>query len=1693
MKKFLLPVFVLMAFASSAQLNNSWIDYSKTYYKFRIAGDTVCRITQPTLATLGLGSTPAEQFQLWRNGRQVRLYTTVATGVMGAADYIEFWGERNDGKPDSNLYRDPDYQLSTKHSLFTDTVSYFLTVNTVTANNLRYGNGPVLTPGAMVPDAYFMRRVEQHFRSLINRGYAAVVGDYVFSSSYDIGEGWSSDDAFPCCDLTYEFLGLNVYTAGPANSVTFTINASGNALNGRNIRAKLFGNVVVDSAMPYFNYVKIKKTGLPLTLLQSPNYVPVYMNGTSTNPNDRVVVSNISITYPATFNFNNEKEFYFELAASATGNYLVIDNFNAGGVAPVLYDFTSNLRYLGDITSTPGKVKFVLPASAEPVRKFMLANLTAGNMNPITASQVSSKTFTNFATAANQGDYIIISNPVLYNNGSGVNYVDQYRQYRASVTGGGYNAKVIPISELIDQFGFGIKQHPTAIRDFIRYAYNTFPVKPKYIFLIGRGLSYMDYRANETAPAAEKMDLVPTFGWPASDVLLSCEPGSNIPLVPIGRLAAITGNEVGNYLDKMKQYEQAQQSPSQTYADKAWMKNFMHVVGGKDSAENGQFFAYMNTYKAIAEDTSYGAHVETFVKSSTSAVQQAQSTRIDELFQEGLSFIGYFGHSSAATLEFNLSSPENYNNAGKYPFINVSGCAAGNFFLYDPLRLNGNLTLSEKYVLAQQRGSIAFLASTHLGIPPFLHYYNTGLYNDFCKDMYGNTVGNQIKHVIQTLGGNPSLLDYYTRIHLEELNLHGDPALKINAFPKPDYLIEDQLVKISPTIISVADQNFNVAIKMLNIGKAVGDSIRVTVKQKLPNDTIRVLYDKRIPAIKYMDSINLIVPINRLTDKGLNKLIVQLDVNDEKSEISETNNLLEKSFFIFEDELRPVYPYNFSIVNQQNINYLATTANPLSGQRQYVMELDTTKLFNSPFKKTYNTSGVGGVVQFSPTNITFTDSTVYYWRTAMVPATGSYIWNNFSFIYLVSGGTGFNQSHYFQHKESQYTKMTLDSADRKFKFNTFPRTITVRNGNYPAYSFDDNNINLDFDRVELWGCKFSVVQAYIFEPATLTAWDNYPVGPTGTDGRFLSWVPCANLGNPVRKFFEFPHDSALYRIRLMRFLEDSIPNGKIVVLRNLDASQYFTNTSFIQQWMNDTLLLGSGRSLYHTFKNLGFTKIDSFYHQIPFVFAFQKGVPSFTPKQFVGASEISYIDAAIPVVSSYVDGVIESPVFGPAKKWTAFHWRGTSLEATPGDSVRMEIYGIQNNGTSTLLRTVAPATDTTLAFVNATTYPYIKLKMINNDSVTATPKQLRYWRINADYVPEGAVAPNISYKMRDTVEQGESIDFAVAFKNIGPVPFDSLLKVKFFITDRNNLQHPIQVAKRKALIVGDTLMVTYTIDTKNYPGNNTLYLDFNPDNDQPEQYHFNNVLYKDFFVKEDKYNPLLDVTFDAVHILNRDIVASKPHILVKLKDESRFMALADTALLKVQVVFPDGSTHNYRFSPDTLRFTPANLAAGNNTATIDFLPYFPLDGEYQLIVSGKDVVGNKAGELEYRVTFTVINKPMISNMLNYPNPFTTSTAFVFTITGSEVPQNVRIQVLTITGKIVREITKDELGPLHIGRNITEFKWDGTDMYGQKLANGVYIYRVLTNLDGKALDKYRADGDKTDKYFNKGYGKMYLMR
>ncbi|MES1220606.1 MAG: hypothetical protein ABUT20_34205, partial [Bacteroidota bacterium] len=217
MKRFLLPLLIFASLAAHSQAyNNEWINYNNTYYKFKIGATGLYRINQSTLVSLGIGNTPAEQFQLWRNGQQVPLYTTVQTGLMGGGDYIEFWGEMNDGKPDNVLYRYADFQLNDKWSLQTDTAAFFLTVNVSGGNARLIPTTNNVAGNVLPPDPYFMHTAGSYWKQGINPGYAAVVGEYVYSSAYDQGEGWSTSAILPVTPLSFQYNNLFPYVGSGA-------------------------------------------------------------------------------------------------------------------------------------------------------------------------------------------------------------------------------------------------------------------------------------------------------------------------------------------------------------------------------------------------------------------------------------------------------------------------------------------------------------------------------------------------------------------------------------------------------------------------------------------------------------------------------------------------------------------------------------------------------------------------------------------------------------------------------------------------------------------------------------------------------------------------------------------------------------------------------------------------------------------------------------------------------------------------------------------------------------------------------------------------------------------------------------------------------------------------------------------------------------------------------------------------------------------------------------------------------------------------------------------------------------------------------------------------------------------------------------------------------------------------------------
>lgn len=113
------------------------------------------------------------------------------------------------------------------------------------------------------------------------------------------------------------------------------------------------------------------------------------------------------------------------------------------------------------------------------------------------------------------------------------------------------------------------------------------------------------------------------------------------------------------------------------------------------------------------------------------------------------------------------------------------------------------------------------------------------------------------------------------------------------------------------------------------------------------------------------------------------------------------------------------------------------------------------------------------------------------------------------------------------------------------------------------------------------------------------------------------------------------------------------------------------------------------------------------------------------------------------------------------------------------------------------------------------------------------------------------------------------------------------------------------------------------------------------------------------------------------------------------------------------------------------------------------------EGDHTLSLKVWDVQNNSS---EAYTEFVVANSADIAleYVLNYPNPFTTSTEFMFQHNQTCNVLNVQVQVFTISGKLVKTInrTMENSGfqsePIH---------WDGKDDFGDNIGKGVYVYRL----------------------------------
>lgn len=1658
-------MMILSINVHAQNVGNEWINYDQEYYRVPVTEDGIHRIPYQVLVNRGFPANEIDprRIQMFYEGEEQYIYIKGegSNGIFDPSGYIEFYGQRNRGYRDTLLWDSPENCINPDYSLFTDTAIYYLTYNNSTSNrriaNITANNFEDYTENLA---DYCIKHVRQNY-----------TGEYYGASTqcvYTKGESYLDDVVIKDGSPKTKVISTSAASSsGPdaiiEMAVAGTPNEAFTSSVPHHLKVDFLGATRVDEI--YYGYDFVRKQ-IEIPASQIPNQISFVFSSNdvqSPSVNDYNRLSYIDIKYAHSFDFEGTDQFEFHLpAGSGAKDYLEITNFN-GGSSVFLFDIDQHERILA---VNDGDIYKVLANNNGETRHMVLTNqdglILVDFLEPVTQNAK----FTDYLSENPNPKYLILTHTKLLSS------AQEYQSYRNST---GHSAAIFNVEELYDQYTYGVKKHPYAIRYLVQDIINQTARQPDFLFLLGKGIRTETSRNNGDHFSN---NLVPSFGNPPSDVLITAgmEDTDFASLIPTGRLAAKTNQEVLDYLDKVMAYE--------SNSVDEWMKQIMHFGGGANENEQQTFASYLENYEEIIEDTLFGGYVHTFLKNSSAPIQISTSDSVRNIINTGTSLMCFFGHASATGFDQNIDFPGNYNNQDRYPFMLANSCYSGD------IHLQYNESTSESWVLIPNRGAIGFLASVGQGLPSYLNVFSRNLYRQITYENYGTPISYQQKQASEK-AQESGLSDIRLRATCHEMTLHADPAIRINFAELPDLKITNGDLRFSPEEITTVQDSFQVFVAVRNVGRAFQDSFLIHVERRFPDNTTETYNIIRNGSL-YLDTIMFKLPVNNEKGPGLNQLVIRLDYYDVIEELSESNNNLTLNFLISSSNLFPVYPYEYAIYPNASVTLKASTGMPFASEMQYLFQIDTTDLFNSNLGAPLYAGEVvspGGVVEWTvPGNLV--ENQVYYWRVAAAhPNPDSIRWNESSFIYI-PGEEGWSQAHFYQFKKDEFKFINYNRETRDFSFVETARQLHVHNqGILTQQTYSDVLWAID----GVFGDGLGDVGSCLTAPAMIIAVID-PVEIRGwmsdyQDFGHRNYPKCFSQGSPG-SFFVFSTGSAANfnetaMLGMNDMLVNHVPDGHYIVAYSW-ADGYFEN------W-TETLL--------STFESLGSTQIRSIPNDMPYIFFCQKGDPD-SAEEVVGDSPTSEIDFYRNLTTPFNYGTILSTVIGPSNHWSSLHWYQESTDDPNYDINQLEILKFNPvTFEETPIDTVYPPNYEVYQLNNeipASENLFLKLRFRTRDDSVKTPAQLDKWQIRYTGIPETAINPQAGfYHSGDTILQGEDYEFALATENISSYDMDSLL-VKYWVQGSNNEIIELGTKRLRQHPAGDVIIDTVRFNTIDLIGLNSVWVEYNPtvsggDYDQAEQYHFNNIAQYFFYVQSDKENPILDVTFDGVRILDGDIVSAKPEILVSLNDENPYLALNDTALFRVYLTDINRGTEQRIFFRDSmgneqLEWTPGVLP--ENKFRIVYRPEFEDDGLYQLRVQATDMSGNESGEFDFTISFEVITKSSITHILNYPNPFSTSTRFVFELTGSVVPDEIRIEIYTVTGKLVKVIDQYELGPINIGRNISEYAWDGTDMYGDRLGNGVYFYRVKTKIHGEDIE-HRSN--ESDVFFKQEIGKMYLMR
>ncbi len=1258
---------------------------------------------------------------------------------------------------------------------------------------------------------------------------------------------------------------------------------------------------------------------------------------------------------------------------------------------------------------------------------------------------------------AHAADYLLLTTEALRPA------AEQLADYRRAHDG--YEVEVALVQNVFDEFDYG-RPTPIAIRRFVRST-QAWATAPEFLAIFAD--AQYPIRDGSVDTLYPKWS-VPSFGYAPSDGWFAMQgdgPDDWSELLAVGRIPVRSVAQGELFVDKIQTYEAA---PLER-----WQKRMLLLAGGTDEGEQEDLQDWSNWWGEIAAGTAAdtrgytgpvhtGADTLQYYKRANDPLDASFQDSLAVDLERGAGWLNYFGHSAAQTWEIVTDPPAEFDNAGRLPVVVSLGCRTGSF-AGGRFEEKSAPSLGEQLVVGSVRpdgtprdgglnGGIAHFGESALGnLVPSARLNDALVRRVFVDTM--RVLGEAIRSAKAEIDADFGSSDFYVK-HLLQYGLIGDPATNLALPAKPDLHVSPDLIATEPTAPVPSDE-LTTTVRVQNRGLIPADSVgtRLTWEQPDGGTTRRTRRLDRFAlerTLSFSDSLD-----ERAI--GTNTFRVTADPSNEYKEANETNNTAERSQVVFDAGVSLLAPRDYGTVEAEQPSLEFIVSGPAIDRGAVVLQLDTVPDFSSSARREVRRAVDGLRGTWRPSGLSADET--YYWR-ARLADTDAEAWRTSRFTVEPeeSNSSWLQRERFF----AANTNTRLQRTDRSWKFEEYARNVLVFSERGQGSRTDGFIVDGTSDYEYLkFGFGVLVVDGLTGEVQGNESFPTYDL-PT-------QWE------NYLKERGEFIGDQQEAIDALSTFLDQVPERGDYIFVRTRHLARQ-SNASIPQE-------------VKSLFQNLGSSAIDTLTYNHVWALKTRKGESGETVERVSPPSEAGEVNE-VTIESEpdfpHASGVTLSPRIGPASEWGMVQWDGAVSDAADA----LEIDVLAADSTVLIDNLTGPSGGQSLGAIDAAAHPYLYLRATLSDTTARTAPQLDRWGVSYTGVPELVLDPSGPATLPDTVRQGERATAALPIVNLGPVE-SRPVRVRASLEDASNAATTVLTDTLPALPPnGGRDTSTLAVSSAEFPGDNVLRAEAATDG-PPERLPSNNTVVRNLYVQADEEGPSLRVlangrklpptSGDVTRLQAPELpfVSTEPTLEVLVRDDNPYLALDDTSYVDVYLKggLPSrgpGLESDFRrisFAEDALTFVPPDSGT-TDPLRLQFSPKLsPRDSTYTLKVEAQDTRGNAVEP--YQGSFRVQQEQVIRDVYPYPNPMNTHTTFAFRVEGgrNEALRDFSLRIYTLSGRLVRQLEDRHLdSPLRVGWNT--LRWNGRDEDGDRVATGVYLYRV--NIEGSETT-FRGDVEK----------------